>query len=314
MNTTNRAPWPIELVGYAIDRLRIAFVWALIVPFYALALTIASGSGTGLFQAPTAWADLAAATASLRTLGTGATQAASGSALAAKMTNPMTTAGDLTVSDTGGAPIRLAKGADGQVLTVDPTTHLLKWVAPTSGGMTNPMTTAGDLILGDTGGAPIRLAKGSDSQTLTVDPSTHLPVWATPGAVGSALLQRSDDGGISLTGSPAIIPWNNAGIDTASAWDATNHRYVVPTTGKYLVSASAAFDNGHTLPTRFGIYINGANSVKVAPFTTPDNFKNAVLTALFALTAGDYVDIRIVNVGYIVADSGFNTLSIVRVG
>jgi hypothetical protein len=53
--------------------------------------------------------------------------------------NPMTTAGDLIVGDTGGTPARLAKGADSQVLTVDPTTHLLVWTTPASGaGFASP--------------------------------------------------------------------------------------------------------------------------------------------------------------------------------
>jgi hypothetical protein len=50
------------------------------------------------------------------------------------MTNPMTTAGDLIVGGSSGAPGRLAKGTDGQVLTVDPATHLLIWATPAAGG------------------------------------------------------------------------------------------------------------------------------------------------------------------------------------
>lgn len=93
------------------------------------------------------------------------------------LANPLTTQDDLWVGGASGAPARLAKGTDGQVLTVDPATHHLVWATPAS-GLTNPMTTAGDLILGDTGGAPIRLPKGTDAHVLTVDPTTHLPVWA----------------------------------------------------------------------------------------------------------------------------------------
>jgi hypothetical protein len=50
------------------------------------------------------------------------------------MSNPMTTAGDLIVGGASGTPARLAKGSDGQVLTVDPTTHLLVWATPSGGG------------------------------------------------------------------------------------------------------------------------------------------------------------------------------------
>ncbi len=64
--------------------------------------------------------------------------------------NPMTTAGDLIVGGARGAPTRLGKGTDGQVLTVDPVTHLLGWATPAAGGggggSTDPTTTIGDLI------------------------------------------------------------------------------------------------------------------------------------------------------------------------
>lgn len=50
------------------------------------------------------------------------------------LTNPMTTAADLIVGGASGVPARLAKGSDGQVLTVDPTTHLLVWAAAAGGG------------------------------------------------------------------------------------------------------------------------------------------------------------------------------------
>ena len=46
----------------------------------------------------------------------------------------LTTQDDIIVRD-GTGPARLAKGTDGQVLTVDPTTHHLVWATPTSGGI-----------------------------------------------------------------------------------------------------------------------------------------------------------------------------------
>lgn len=52
------------------------------------------------------------------------------------MTNPMTTAADLIVGGSSGVPARLAKGSDGQVLTVDPSTHLLVWATPSGGSTT----------------------------------------------------------------------------------------------------------------------------------------------------------------------------------
>jgi len=84
----------------------------------------------------------------------------------AGMTNPMTTAADLIVGGTGGTPARLAKGADGQVLTVDPTTHLLLW-ATSASGFADPTTTKGDLIVHGT--STTRLPVGTDTQVLTAD-------------------------------------------------------------------------------------------------------------------------------------------------
>src|SRR6478736_1634707 len=48
--------------------------------------------------------------------------------------SPMTTQDDLIVGGASGTRTRLAKGSDGQVLTVDPSTHHLVWATPTGGG------------------------------------------------------------------------------------------------------------------------------------------------------------------------------------
>lgn len=53
------------------------------------------------------------------------------SAVGAGMTNPMTTAGDIIYGGTSGAPTRLAKGTDGQVLTL--ASGLPSWAAASGG-------------------------------------------------------------------------------------------------------------------------------------------------------------------------------------
>lgn len=50
------------------------------------------------------------------------------------MISPMTTQDDIIVGGTGGTAARLAKGSDGQVLTIDPTSHHLVWQTPSGGG------------------------------------------------------------------------------------------------------------------------------------------------------------------------------------
>jgi hypothetical protein len=59
---------------------------------------------------------------------------AAGGAAILLVDNPMTAEDDLIVGGASGAPSHLAKGSDGQVLTVDPTTHHLIWAAPVGGG------------------------------------------------------------------------------------------------------------------------------------------------------------------------------------
>lgn len=84
------------------------------------------------------------------------------------MTNPMTTSQDIIVGGVSGAPGRLAKGSDGQVLTVDPTTHNLLWATPSS-GFSDPMTSRGDIIVRNAGNTTARLAKGSAGTYLGSD-------------------------------------------------------------------------------------------------------------------------------------------------
>lgn len=94
-----------------------------------------------------------------------------------KFVNPMTASGDLIFGGSSGTPTRLAKGSDGQLLSLS--AGIPTWVNP---GMSNPMTASGDLIVGGTSGSPTRLAKGSDGQVLSLSSGT--PVWSNPASPG----------------------------------------------------------------------------------------------------------------------------------
>lgn len=110
--------------------------------------------------------------------------------------NPMTTAGDVIVGGEDGAPTRLAKGSDGQILKM--VSGMIAWAAETV-GLTNPMTTAGDTIVGGEDGAPARLAVGSDGQVLKV--VSGAPVWAAESGGGGAntlYSERSYGGGSAV--------------------------------------------------------------------------------------------------------------------
>jgi hypothetical protein len=102
-------------------------------------------------------------------------------ALPAGFVNPMTTPADIIVGTTAGAPARLAKGTDGQVLTVDPSTHLLLWATPAP----VVQTTKGDLAGYST--VPARVGVGANGLVLTADSTQALGLkWATVGGSGGA--------------------------------------------------------------------------------------------------------------------------------
>lgn len=71
----------------------------------------------------------------------------------AGMTNPMTTSQDIIVGGTGGTPTRLAKGADGTVLTL--VSGNIVWQAPVSGGIS---ALTGDVTASGSGSVAATLA------------------------------------------------------------------------------------------------------------------------------------------------------------
>ena len=89
------------------------------------------------------------------------------------MLNPMTDVGDLIIGGTSGAPTRLAKGYQGQVLKVGASS--LEWAADT--GFANPMEEQGDLIVGSYDGVASRLPIGTVNQFLFSNGTTA--EWAT---------------------------------------------------------------------------------------------------------------------------------------
>ena len=82
--------------------------------------------------------------------------------IAAKATNPMTTAEDLIKGGVSGAPARLAVGSNGQCLTVSG--GVVGWGTC---GTSSPLTTKGDIYTYDTGNA--RLPVGTNGQILSAN-------------------------------------------------------------------------------------------------------------------------------------------------
>lgn len=122
-----------------------------------------------------------------------------GTVALAILSNPMTTQDDIIVGGAAGAADRLGKGSDGQVLTVDPSTHHLVWATPAGGGAptTTPyVTTASDAglsaevaipgLAGDLCRKGVINAAGTAAATSQEwDSATTGLTWAitTPGAV-----------------------------------------------------------------------------------------------------------------------------------
>lgn len=100
--------------------------------------------------------------------GTGASTAAA----AFNALSPMTTQDDLIIGGASGAGTRLGKGSDGQVLTVDPSTHHLVWATPSAGSGDVATDTiwdaAGDLAVGSGANTAGRLAKGNAGAVLAM--------------------------------------------------------------------------------------------------------------------------------------------------
>jgi hypothetical protein len=116
-----------------------------------------------------------ATTVALNKGGTGqTTKAAAFDAL-----SPMSASGDIVYGGTSGTGTRLAKGSDGQVLTL--ASGLPSW----GSSLTNPMSASGDIIVGGVSGAANRLAKGSDGQHLILASGT--PAWAAAAVATSSV-------------------------------------------------------------------------------------------------------------------------------
>jgi hypothetical protein len=103
--------------------------------------------------------------------------------LALKITNPLTTAGDMLYGGVSGVPNRRAIGSAGQVLSV--VAGLPTWVTisgVSSSGFIDPTTTDGDLLYRNSSNLT-RLPIGASGQVLTV--MGGLPAWQTITSSGS---------------------------------------------------------------------------------------------------------------------------------
>lgn len=108
-------------------------------------------------------------------------------ALGQGLSNPMTTANDLIIGGASGTPARLAKGTDGQVLTVDPTTHNLVWADPAGGGAADAVTTGSSAAeIPGLAGSPDRTAVGGANYANEFDSTTSGVTWSSAPATSDS--------------------------------------------------------------------------------------------------------------------------------
>jgi hypothetical protein len=162
--------------------------------------------------------------------------------------NPMTTIDDIIIGGASGAATRLAKGTDGQTLTVDPVTHHIVWATP-SAGMTNPMTTLDDIIVGGASGTPARLAKGSNGYVVGIDPATQHVAYLDAAGPTDLVTGDSRDflAGIgSWTATGGTLTDQN---DNTHPWpinNAHNAKWVTTADGQYVsLTITGTFLSGH---------------------------------------------------------------------
>lgn len=186
--------------------------------------------------------------------------------------NPMTTAGDIILGDTGGSPIRKAKGSDSQVLTIDPTTHLPVWATPSS-GFADPTTTKGDLIVH--AGGTTRLAVGGDGQVLTADSAQTAGVkWAAPAASGLTELGyvESTDTTTRTNSSTSLVDVNALSLTITCPATPVTFELQIPCSGS---NQSTRHD--------FALYdVTGSAVVAYCVFTVAPN--DSVLRFVFRIT------------------------------
>ena len=202
-------------------------------------------------------------------------------------TNPMTTPGDMIVGGAAGEASRIAKGVDGNVMTM--VFGLPTWAAPavTGGAMINPMMAVGDIIVGTTGGEPISLSRGVNGMVLTMVGGT--PTWIAPvTGMANPMTGQWDIlvGGIS--GTPSRIgPGANGQILTMVggqiAWAASALSNPMTSIGDIIIGGSSG------VPSRLSPGANGQVLTMIAGspgWTAPNTGFTSPMTSQWDLIVG----------------------------
>jgi hypothetical protein len=156
----------------------------------------------------------------------------------------MTTQDDIIFGGASGAATRLGKGSDGQVLTVDPTTHHLIWATPSS-GFADPMTTRGDMIVRNASNVTARVGIGSAGKVWSSDGTD--PSWQTPASGGAEILLAT----LTASGSTSL---DFTGISSTYNVYVCEIDHLVPSVDGDNIWLLVSTDGGSTFVTAGGSY------------------------------------------------------------
>lgn len=185
------------------------------------------------------------------------------STLDAKMTNPMTTGGDLIYGGASGTPTRLANGLNGQVLTSSGGTSAPTWATPATGSVTTVSVVTANGVSGSVANA-------------TTTPAITLTLGAiTPTSVNSVVISGSSTPTLAVTGTTAVSGTNTGDQLTFYAFAVSGQDTV-----------TSAGDSVLTL-------VAGSN----VTLTTDDTSKSVTISAAGGVSFGTEGQVPFVNAG-----------------
>lgn len=205
-------------------------------------------------------------------------------------------AGDLLVGSANDTVVKLAKGANGQVLTVDATGAVV-WA-----NTYTLVDAAGDLIVGSADNVAARLAKGTDGQYLSV--VAGVVTWITPPATD--LSSRVAKAGDTMSGRLQVT---DLGVVTGTVLNVRQ----AGTATKADLDAAAVFDTGNRVyslsnpPPSSGVLVSVTTTYSVAAgiaYVLANGTFTVTIPAASAIT-GRVIDIKNIGTGVItIATSG----------
>lgn len=137
---------------------------------------------------------------------------------ASGMANPMTTAGDLIVGGASGAPTRLPKGTDGQVLTM--VSGAEAWAPPGSGGLSLSSKSADyTLVLGDANTGILHPTSDATARVFTIPANASV---AFPTGTAITFINEDSAGSVTISITSDTLRWLGSPGGTGSRTLAAN--------------------------------------------------------------------------------------------